>query len=268
MPHESPEFDRSTNDDASRESFEQRIHALLDDRRAPEGDAWVQSQSELSQENRQLLVGQQLMLDGLELSEVPELPDDFAERCVAIATDSVATGSAKLQPPSGEANQHRFSTWRVTAYAATICLVFALIAAEPLWTWIQGKPLANAPAFQDDVAAQPDISQIVDGRDADLLPETLVLDEGPALESGPTPEDLYEMFRDLRERIPSTDGEENLLALRPQWVDDMATGLRPVADSVGGALNALRRNLPPTPKADGNEKPQAWLQQAEAARVS
>ena len=68
-------------------------------------------------------------------------------------------------------------------------------------------------------------------------------------------------------RIPPTDGEENLLALRPQWVDDMATGLRPVADSVGVALNALRRNIPPAPKAEGGEKPQAWLNHSDSSRV-
>jgi hypothetical protein len=49
-----------------------------------------------------------------------------------------------------------------------------------------------------------------------------------------------------------------LLALRPEWVDEVALGLRPVATSIGGAINTLRSTLPPSSKSDDrSEKPQA-----------
>lgn len=269
MPHESPEFDRPTNDDASRESFEQRIHALLDERRAPEGDAWVQSQSELSQENQQLLLGQQLMLDGLEMSEIPELPHNFAQRCVATAFDE-----ADPRPLAGQTISAKSSTWRFTAYAATICVLLAFIAAEPFWTWLRGSPLSGPMVENPPSEREPDVAS----PSAPEVPELAVEDiPKPDVDSplGDEPEELGEnpssemialedLFRDLRERIPPNDGEEKLYAL----LDDVRTGFRPVTDSVGGALNALRRSLPPTPKAESSDKPQAWLDRANSSRVS
>ena len=261
MPQESPEF-------------ESRVHELLDSRQAPEDDAWVQSQIALSSENKQLLAGQQLMLDGLEMSEVPELPANFAEQCVAGAMELEDTR------PTASKDLSRESYWRIPAAIAGVALLLAV--AVPFWGWMTSDsdpaPIATNPPAE----IQPEAEEVPPTPENPIVAvdeiDRPTIDDEPSDSSPPIDsvaesedqqyEDLYEMFRDLRERIPPTDGDENLLALRPQWVDDMATGLRPVADSVGGALNAIRRNLPPSPKVDGDGKPQAWMHQSRSSQVS
>ena len=271
MPHESPEF-------------ETRLHELLDNRQSPEDDAWVNAQTDLSQEQREFLAGQQLMLDGLEMCDVPALPDDFAEQCVAVAmADKDARPSVKAPESSPRLIT---STWQFSV--ALACVALVIVAAVPLWSWLtedtQPAPIATNPPTENEpvveVTPMPeapvvavdeiDRPEVEDESDDTPPVENVAQGEDPIDDplSDPQYEDLYEMFRELRNRIPPAEGEENLLALRPQWVDDMATGLRPVADSVGGALNAIRRNIPPTPKVDGDEKPQAWVNPSRASELS
>ena len=256
MPHGSPDFDRRSNDDSSSAAFEQRLHELLDSRVAPEDDAWMQSQAALADENQQLLSGQQLMLDGLELSEIPELPHNFAERCVALA---VGEADSRPAPKHKIPSNGRFN-WRFTALAASICVVLALIAAEPLRTWMQPLPGSSAdselPTDEPEDSALPDLGVA-------KLEDPVAPNEPGANEIGveepPSYDDLYELFRELRGRLPEQE---------PEWVGDIAMGLRPMADSMGGALNALRRNLPPTPKTESGDKPQAWLNHRDSDNVS
>ena len=278
MPHESPDF-------------EARIHELLDDRRAPEEDAWCQSQAALSVDAKQLLVAQQLMLDGLELSEVPDLPADFAQTCVASALSEADTRPAAATATGDPRRQG----WQIPALAVGVAIALAL--AIPLYGWLAGNdptnsvaenasevesdendpdseiPPVEVPNHENSVDESDRIEnesiEVVDGvdnpaasdvaqddaghRDANTIePEAI---EGDYRELTYEDLDLYAAFRGLRDRIPQTERDEHLIAA----LDDMATGLRPVADSVGGAINALRRNLPPSPKADEADKPQAWM---------
>ena len=281
MPHELPEFDRRSTVETSCAPFEQRVQQLLDERLAPEDDAWVQSQVAHSHENQQLLSGQQLMLDGLEMSEVPELSNNFAERCVAAAMDKSTMHDADARPTLTSSGSSRGWSWRITAYAATICALLAIIAAEPLWSWLRGdpssEPIVENPSADTNPAVPPSPTPEIPNFAADDMPQTsgdstqgshlnqpgmlAPLPESIGLDEQPT---IEELFHDLRERIPPTEGEERFYAL----VEEVRTGLRPVTDSVGGALNALRRNIPPAPKRDDGQEPQAWMKQAGPSHLS
>jgi hypothetical protein len=274
------------------DAFEQQMHDLLDDRRVPEDHDGLRSQATLSTEHQQLLSGQQLMLEGLELAELPELPDDFAERCVAAAVAEGAVADSPVGRATVPSNSRR-ANWRFVVFTA-VCAAAVLIAAVPFWNWL--SPTPGQPSIAEGPAeVLPPVEELVDA-DGNSVPGTPIEDElqdsatpdpqsptspeepelyaNDSLPDGPRPpedtekpyQDLVEVFRDLRQRLPASNGEENLLALRPQWVDDMAGGFRPVADSVGGAFNALRRNIPPSTKGEPSDKPQARLPRFGGAR--
>lgn len=258
MPHELPEFER-------------RLHDLLDDRLRPEDDAWLQSQAALSEEHRDLLKGQQVMLDGVELLDTPDLPADFAERCVSLAID----GDAQPTPPHKVHSQA--GRWSVVGWISVCAAALALVAAVPLWNLMQVEPEIRATVpnpsesgpSDESPEEQPPSDDIPDSSIANVPTEQLHLDSESNLPGDQREPDavaqrnyddlIRQAFEDWRER------DEELFPPRPQWVDDVALGFRPVADSVGGAINVLRRNLPPSPRVEGEEKPQAGLQPSGAA---
>ena len=257
MPHELPEFER-------------RLHDLLDDRQRPEDDAWLQSRAALSEEHRDLLKGQQVMLDGVELLDTPDLPADFAERCVALAMRDEG------QPTLPHEVRTRDGRWSVISWISVCAAALALLAAVPLWNLMQGEgeitvaepnPSEVGPS-DESPEEQPPSNDIPDRAIADVPTEQLPSDletnlpgdqdEPDAIAQRHYDDLIRQAFEDWRER------DEELFPPRPQWVDDVALGFRPVADSVGGAINVLRRNLPPSPRVEGEEKPQAGLQPADA----
>ena len=259
MPHELPDFERRLND-------------LLDDRQRSEDDAWPQSQAALSEDHRKLLTGQQLMLDGVELLDTPELPADFAQRCVALAMGD------DVHPTPSQDDRTRNGRWSVVTWVSVCAVLLAFVAAVPLWNLMQGSPEVSSngstpsefgssielPEGESPPDEVPD-SDLVDvpsetsPSDSETNSQYEELNESNLLAQRDYNDLIRQAFEEWRER------DEELFSPRPQWMDDVALGFRPVADSVGGAINVLRRNLPPSPRIEGEEKPQAGLQPADAA---
>lgn len=248
-----------------RELFEQRLNELLDLRASPEDDAQLGDDTLLDDEQREVMRAQRLMVDGLVAGEIPSLSDDFAERVVAQVRSERAVETKR------SAGSLRISLVVLTA----ACAALLLVAAIPLWSWLSSpsdvidvagpnpptaSPDVNVPS---DAAQRPD-SNIADNSNDNVTPPDnedspiLVVPYRPA-----TDEQIARRYREMYRIISELSGqpegaaEPDLLAMRPQWVDEMASGLKPVATSVGGAINVLRRNLPPSEKSDPAEKPQA-----------
>ncbi len=260
------------------DAYERRLHRLLDERAAPEEDERLGREADLSAENRELLLGQQLLLDGLELSDAPELPADFAERCVATAISQEADPQTESQLPQPIDSAAGDRSWRYIGLAV-VCAALLLIAAVPLWSWMtansqpdvavpspaENAPSENAPSDGDDnepksalsLPPAPDLADVdnplrTSGVEKVPTPDLPLPDNEPQRHA-----DLMELLRELTGKLSSPDGEEDLLALNLEWVDEVALGLRPVADSVGGAINVLRQNIPPSHKDEQSEDPQA-----------
>jgi len=175
-------------------------------------------------ECRELLAIQEALFDGLALSEMPSLPDDFSRRVV------------------NEALTHR-GRYRVPAALALVLVVAAalLIVLTPVaWFAFYGPAQPGTP---DPVVVQP-----VPGPDESK--EHFVVD---------TPEDNTldaEAYRGMVDQFAlwiQFDAQSVATAARP-----VTDTLRPITDSVGTALNAMRRTLPAGRPTDPDE-PQAGL---------
>ncbi len=248
-----------------RELFEQRLNELLDLRESPEDDGQLGDEALLNEEQHEVLRGQRLMLDGLAACEIPSLSDDFAERVVAQVRSERAVETKR------SAGSPRILPFVLTA----ACAVLLLVAAIPLWSWLNSPndtidvAGSNPPTAAPEVnglgdAPQPPDSVVADNKNDNVTPADN--EDAPILVAPrkPTSDEQIarrysEMYRIISELSGQPEGaaEPDLLAMRPQWVDEMALGLKPVAASVGGAINVLRRNLPPSEKSDPAEKPQA-----------
>jgi hypothetical protein len=233
-----------------REAFEQRMHDLLDRRMRPEEDDELRAQAEASDQCRELLIGQQRLFEGLAVADVPELPANFAQRSVAVAWDS-HPGRA---PRQGVAAQGR----RFAGWIAAACAVALIVAAYPVWSWLnqpQGG-VVNAPVGQNRQTPHDENSPPARGLEVanHLSPQSNPSPTNNAADnSSDRYQDIYQALMELRQ-------QEGLLTTRPQWVDEVALGFKPVATSMGEALNMLRRNLPPSgenSKPETPEKPQA-----------
>lgn len=268
-PNHSDDFERGAHYDC--DPFEARLHEVLDARESPEDDAQLQrllhAEGASSGENQRLLAGGQLLAETADLLDTPDLSAGFAERCVAAAM-TPATPASVEKGGSGR----RFS-WGYVAISA-VCVALLVIATAPWWSTFTNNE--TIPVVVEDDSPSEVAEDEIAPPEQDVtpaLPETdIASDDTPSDVSDQRPnvsdvagddstdrqyEDIYAAIRDLSQRIPNAAGEEDLLAMRPQWVDEFATGLRPVADSVGGAINVLRRNIPPVDRSESGEKPQA-----------
>lgn len=274
----------------SQKPFEDRMHQLLDRRLAPEDDEALRAQAAADDQARQVLLAQQALFEGLRASETPEPSDDFAEQVVARVSAPDLSARNPRSPLAATQSRKRS---RGRFWLTIVCAASLLALAIPFWSnWrpqaernvtnnpSHSQPDADVADFKEApaVAAKTDVQASVDDDDAspqeDLpqeLPRQPSPPESPSLVDVEVDGDQREaknamsgdyeefegMYQAFLERLPTTGGEDDLLALRPQWVDEVAVGLKPVATSLGGAINALRRNLPPANKAEPRAKPQA-----------
>jgi hypothetical protein len=248
------------------ESFEAQMHDLLDRRERPEECNELRELAELSPACRDMLAAQQRLFEGLEADEIPELPASFAQRVV---TAHLVT--ARETAPIVRAKQHSTWIWELCVVAALALVAVGGVSqfapstepspevAVPPSEPASVAPVAVAQQEPEDLVTAPE-----DGSD-NLAP---TLAEAPANNNeavaAAQPRDAAnqrydEIYQALLKQLPRGEGDEDLLALRPQWVDEMALGFRPVATSFGGAINTLRSTLPPSSKTDRSEKPQAGL---------
>lgn len=250
------------------ELFNQRLQALLDARQAPELDAELRAQAALDDDCRQDLAAQELLFDGLSLQEMPELSPDFARRVVQLAKASPAPS-----PPRGIS--YRFIALGTCA-AALLVLITAAVAWRPASTPPAAEVAGISAAPQKEATAEananrspavqvaPDMiaAEIEPVDTANIAVET-DLPERPLVAIGSqSPHDryngIYGALAALGQRFPTgVDAAEGFPVSTPEWFDEVAVGLKPVANSVGGAINVLRRNIPPVSRGGRQEKPQA-----------
>ncbi|MCA9270001.1 MAG: hypothetical protein KDA41_16080 [Planctomycetales bacterium] len=233
-----------------RAQFDLRVNETLDQRQPLADDDTLTAAADCD-EKRRWLADHELLLAAVEQAadclETPRLGDDFAQRVVERHRRETA-----VRPAPTRSGRERLIVWLAVAAAA-----IAVVAA-PWWLSARHADPAGAGRIGVAVAPSPPVKIVAPVEPQMAAASAAAREDAPQVEDEQPYADIYQAIVELGSQIPSADGDESLLAARPLWIEDMAVGLRPVANSVGGALSVLRRNLPPGPgKGDTLEKPQA-----------
>jgi hypothetical protein len=169
--------------------------------------------------------------------------------------------------------------YELAAVAAAAALVIAGWASfeRSNHTAANSKPVSSSAPEGVAVVPQSPTNRDDEPDDIEVSPgdidSALVVDETPHEDPPHSPADELgeprspgsgydEFYRELLERVSDST------KARPQWVDEVALGLRPVATSLGGALNTLRSTLPPSTKADADEPQAGVLEVAPTSGIS
>ena len=111
--------------------FEQRLNELLDERARPEADSRLSAHAARCPRCRQILAGQQMLLEGLSQLATPTLRRDFAQRVVA----EVAT-----RPAAPRVGRRWISLAACLASAAAMLLAVSLV-----WYARRTRPVLDRP---------------------------------------------------------------------------------------------------------------------------
>jgi hypothetical protein len=209
------------------EKFEMLWNEALDERRAPEDDARLVAHAAECRPCAEMLRLTDVLLTGVEARPAIEPPADLPQRVLA-----------ELNRP---ASRFRPAGWAVAALA-----VAAAIAVVIDLSW-QTDSLRSQPVegleTGSQVAIQPAPPQPIDPWERGLR-DTPLQQLGPALDSLPDFQDEYlSVLRQTGTAVALLPGQVRraTLSTEPGLVADH---LRPVAEPMTAAFNALRRTLP------------------------
>lgn len=225
--------------------FDTLMHEVLDRRVRPEESAELRALAEDSPACRELLAAQQRLFEGLEADEIPELSAGFAERVVAQVVAA--------QPVAERVVAKKWRSAWVLELAAVAAVALVVIAGSSYFSPAANDSPIVAELPQESIEQpRPDVPA--------PQPDAVVYDDiAPPTPNAEANQRYDEIYHAILERLPNRSEQDELLARRPQWVDEVALGLRPVAASFGGAINTLRSTLPASGKSEQPEKPQAGL---------
>lgn len=219
--------------------FEERLNAVLDDRRRPEWDAELRQHCEACIECRQLAVLYGALFDGFYAAAAPEAPADMAARVMA-----------QLQPRPAYARRRAF----VAGIMATAAALF--VAVLPLVNQWRGPT-------EVQVAQAQQFPELPPGFTIHDFPLPF-LEYLPLLFGEHSDEDVYaglakDTGRGLARMVlyvPGVGGQRGLIDVaaddadelidEPAWAVQFSEGLRPVTESVAETFNLLMKALPVT----------------------
>lgn len=217
------------------EEFEDRLNAVLDERRRPEWDDELRLHCDSCAECRHLAASYDVLLDSFYALATPNAPADMGLRVLA-----------ELGPTPT-------ATRRWTAAAAALAMAACvLIVVGPLLRGPStGQPSAPTSARLDSVAeAAPSAPQSLG--ELPLVPEWLSVAEasgsdpyaGLAKETG---QSLANVFL----YVPGIGGSKGIIdveaaggAGEPAWAVQMSEGLKPITESVTETVYLLLRIVP------------------------
>jgi hypothetical protein len=191
------------------DDFDTRLQNLLDARKSPQRDLSLRRHARQCRHCQAHLNSLARLLDGLELLDVPALPNDFAQRVV-----EQVSGPSRRGTPSTR-------TLLAVALAASVLIVIAPMS----WYLVRRfQTVANIPqttaAPTDELAqagpAVPTPDQLSDAEEGWLVPGAAILE-------------LYPEEARQRHR---------------EQVNQIADDLRPIATPFNAAMAAIRRSMP------------------------
>jgi hypothetical protein len=190
--------------------FEMRLNRLFDDRASPDSDLELVEHARECPDCAELLAGHELLLRAIVTCDGPSPGSDLAVRVAAEFENG------------WRQSRRRSWSWTVPAVAAGLLLAFGV------WHLLK-DPSGSNPSGSDPSGSGN-------------LPKVPLANMPPAVTRGAAHETSSPYYRTL---VAGTrELSERLGGQRPEWVDQMADGLKPVADSMSAALHALRRTFP------------------------
>jgi hypothetical protein len=213
------------------EEFEERLNAVLDERRRPEWDPELRSHSERCPACRHVAALYDVLLDGFYALAAPEAPADMSLRVLAESRPSPARWRRVVA--AGGA---------LAAAAAVLIVVGPLLVSEP------------EAAKQASATAAPHAAARAQSGKAPLeqlpLPQFFLVesqrgDPYVGLAKG-TGQSLATVIR----YVPGVTGSRGIIdaeerpADEPAWAVRMSEGLKPLTDSVTETVNLLLEALP------------------------
>lgn len=262
------------------ETFEGRLHELLDERERPESDALLREHALVCSGCAEKLASQEALFAGLAKAEIPALSADFTQRVLANRRPEL---------------RHWFS--RRFALSLLVLAAVLLVAALPAFWFFAGDGSSGQTGSESGGQNMPvaENQNPTLNRDRDLRsqdePDPDLQDEAP---DSVRPEEgesetgtmiattgFPNVFRGLPsvhdlpwdvppELLPEID-QQQAEAVREVWVNQVATPLKPVTNSVNGAFNVLRRTLAAGPdwqlESELEEEPQAGLMEIRGVSV-
>ncbi len=227
--------------------FEGRLHRLLDDRQSPEADTLLAAHAAKCRHCGQLLVGQRLLLAGLQRGVAANSSSELTEQVVAAyraeLVDAQVLGGAAV--PGGASRRRR--AWQVLAWIAATAAAVAIavsiyLASQPRRPDIVDSPPKTRPhSVQPFVAPGPGRGLAhSDARPRDAQPRSAQGRRGPALAGFPLlpPTGYGVTLADMAtSSIPQA-------VERIEEVERYAPGIRPIRISFSMLWNAIWRSIP------------------------
>lgn len=204
------------------EQFEERLDQLLDERRSPCVDPSLAAHAAGCAGCRELLAGCGLLLGALPGLPRPAPSADLAEHVVARATA-----------------RRPLVVWSGRRAALLAVAALLIVGLMPLVRRAAPPPQPTLPAAAADVAAGH--APIPLGRIA-LVSLPAISEREIKVLAHSTGERVALVVMHFPDYSPA-DGSDGG-ATRPAWIEPVADGLRPLAESVSGAWHVLRRTVP------------------------
>ena len=212
------------------DQFDARLQNLLDARTSPEQDLPLQRHAQQCPCCQAQLTSLSRLLDGLDLLDVPALPDDFAQHVI-----QQVNGPRPRSTPS-------LGTLVAVALAATLVMAVVPMAwylSRRSQPWAQSPPSAAAPhdELAQAVPTPQTLDQTAEAEEGWLVPGASILELYPA---------------EVRQR-------------HREQVNQIADDLRPIATPFNAAMTAIRRSMPMR-QAPTKGAPRTSLQHARSAQ--
>jgi hypothetical protein len=232
--------------------FENRLHALLDDRRSPAGDSALAAHAAACPTCGQLLRGQQVLLSGLRAG-LPPLADDFAYRTLDRyrADTSDAPLDAVVLPGPGRSLLAR-RAWQVAGWllvsAAALLLGFSIfLASRPADNANNAVVTKDRKVKKSEASAPPLLAEDQIGGSARSHPRRDAVARRRSFISRPA--GGYGMaIADMATSLPGA--VERIEEVERKY----APGIRPIRVSFAVLWEALWRSLPGLDSSESGER--------------
>jgi hypothetical protein len=219
------------------EEFEDRINAVLDERKRPEADAELRLHCEACLDCRQVAAAYGRLLDGFYALAAPEADGDIAVRVLA-----------DLQPLPSARRRWAVAAASLAAAAGLLIAVMPLLRSGSLAPKADFLARASIATSHQAGSRAMGTLQSLDVNQLPIVPELLALRTANEDPYAGLAKETGQGLAAVVLYVPGIGGSKGIVdasgADEPAWAVEMSEGLKPITDSVAETVNLLLRALP------------------------